>query len=516
MAPLTGFRFRQVGTGPVEARAGTLLALLGAQVVVIADREQADAVLADPTAPGHAGRLVPTVALSDARSLPAHGTVDGGSAGDARLAGEPVVDTAGRPTAAVGWAASGAMGLTGRADGPSLVPAGDVAAGMHAAAAVVELLSALGGRRVALDGPALLGERAALTGATRRGATTVGGAGRLLRVVDGWIAVSLPRPDDLDLLPAWLGVGVDVADEGEPPWEVVTALVATRPAHDVVAAGQELGLAVAPVPCLGTDGVDEQLVARGQTRPPAPFVLDGAAPTLPAARAVDGATLGRLDASPRPLARRRVLDLSALWAGPLATSILAAAGADVTKVESRGRPDGAREGDPRFFTLLDDGKDHVVLDLDEAGAREELRRRCGAADLVVEASRPRALDQLGVERRAPWLSITAYGRTGPWAQWCGFGDDAAAAGGLVAWDDRGPVFVADAAADPATGLYAAAAALAALIGRPIDLDISLREVAAHLAAAHLAAATPAGIEPPDGRDPAPPRTRALPDRPGTT
>ena len=52
VAPLAGFRFRQVGTGPVEARAGTLLALLGAQVVVVADRDGAAAV-------------------------PAHGTVDG-------------------------------------------------------------------------------------------------------------------------------------------------------------------------------------------------------------------------------------------------------------------------------------------------------------------------------------------------------------------------------------------------------------------------------------------------------
>ena len=145
MAPLTGFRFRQVGTGPVEARAGDLLALLGAEVV-----------------PGADG--------------PVHGTVDGtGHVGTTDPDDGPVVGTAGLRCGPEGWADSGALGLTGRPDGPPLLPPGDVAAGLHAVAAVVELLSALGGTRVVVDGPALLAERAELTGATRQGARTVGG-----------------------------------------------------------------------------------------------------------------------------------------------------------------------------------------------------------------------------------------------------------------------------------------------------------------------------------------------------
>ncbi|HMQ29028.1 MAG TPA: hypothetical protein PKA98_23780, partial [Acidimicrobiales bacterium] len=72
MAPLAGFRFRQVGTGPVEARAGTLLALLGAEVVVLTDRDGADAVLADATAPDHAGRLVAVGSPGDVTTVPAH------------------------------------------------------------------------------------------------------------------------------------------------------------------------------------------------------------------------------------------------------------------------------------------------------------------------------------------------------------------------------------------------------------------------------------------------------------
>ncbi len=475
MAPLTGFRFRQVGTGPVETRAGALLAMLGADVV-----------------PDDDG--------------PLHGTLDGTGwvdPTDATTGDAPVVVTAGRQTGLAGWGASGALALTGRADGPPLLPLGDVAAGLHAAAAVVELLSALGGTRVVLDGPALLGERAALTGATRAGATTVGGAGRLLPTADGWIVVSLPRETDLELLPAWLGL--EAAGDDTVPWPAVAAVVAGSRSTPLVAAGRELGLAVAAVPAPGTPSADEQLVARGQSWPPAPFLLDGALPTgsgpVPA---------GALAVRPRPLAGRTVVDLTSLWAGPLATSILAAAGVDVVKVESTDRPDGARAGDPRFFALLDAGKDHLVLDLASPDGRAELRRRCAGADLVVEASRPRALDQLGVERRAPWCSITAYGRTGPWAQAVGFGDDAAAAGGLVAWDDDGPVFVADAAADPATGLVAAAAALAVLIGAPADVDLALREVAAHLVATEDAAGPAPDRAGATSVEVVPPRARTLP------
>src|SRR4051794_12899610 len=69
------------------------------------------------------------------------------------------------------WAASGAMHLTGHDDGPPLAPAAPVAARLAAAAAV---LAALGGP--AVDGPGLLGMRAALRGLRRRGRVSAGGA----------------------------------------------------------------------------------------------------------------------------------------------------------------------------------------------------------------------------------------------------------------------------------------------------------------------------------------------------
>ena len=81
-----------------------------------------------------------------------------------------------------------------------------------------------------------------------------------------------------------------------------------------------------------------------------------------------------------------------------------------------------------------------------------------------------------------WISITAYGRQGSSGTRVGFGDDAAVAGGLVAWSSDGPLFCGDAIADPLTGLTAAAQALQALQdgGRWL-LDVAMAGVAASFA-----------------------------------
>src|SRR5690606_13556100 len=108
------------------------------------------------------------------------------------------------------WARSGAMALTGRAHGPALV----------APAVIEDRLTELQrsiGDRVGVDVAALLGERAAIAGLTRNGATSCGGATRLLRCADGWCAVSLARPSDVDSIEAWLGVAAEAGD----PWPAV-------------------------------------------------------------------------------------------------------------------------------------------------------------------------------------------------------------------------------------------------------------------------------------------------------
>jgi hypothetical protein len=322
-------------------------------------------------------------------------------------------------------------GLTGFADGPPLVPP-------EGLVAAIRRLGAAAG----VDAIALLGQRAAITGCTRNGRTSCGGSARLVRASDGWIALSLARPEDAELVPAWLG-----GDE-------IDARLARLPAIEAVTRGRLLGM---PVAVVGERSVTTVSTATQL----------GAAPPL--ARA--------------PL----VVDLTSLWAGPLCTRILLARGARVVKVESTTRPDGARLGPPEFFELLNAGKEELSLDF----TGDELRQLLLRADVVVEGSRPRALEQLGIDaaevvRSGPqvWLSITAHGRTSPQRDWVGFGDDAAAAGRLVAWWRDQPCFVADAVADPLTGIAGAGAVLAALRrgGRWL-IDCNLAAVSAHVAAA---------------------------------
>ncbi len=370
------------------------------------------------------------------------------------------------PHPALEWAASGAMALSGRPDGPPvLAPA---ALATWAREAVTELRALAGARWMlgALDGAALLGERAALSGYARRGTISPSGTCRLLRVAGGgWIAANLPRDDDWRALAAWLEDDALAAlGEGdrEMAWAALAAGVALVDEAIAVERARLLGLAVAPV----------------------------AAPPAAASPAVTSTARGPGAAARPPDARPLVLDLSSLWAGPLCAHLLGGLGARVVKVESSRRPDGARGGPRAFFDLLNGGKESAALDLRDDADRASLERLVDAADVVIEGSRPRALRQLGLDAeelvaRTPgkvWVSLTGYGRAEPGAEWVAFGDDASAAAGLVAATGRAagevtPLFCGDAIADPLAGIAAAlAAARAWRSGEAALLDVSLSGV----------------------------------------
>jgi len=344
---------------------------------------------------------------------------------------------------ALAWRRAGLMAVTGRADGPGLVA--PVALTAAADGALAALRAVAPGAALPENGAVLLGERARLLGLVRQGAVSANGSCHLLATRDGGIALNLPRAEDWELVEALLG-------ETAVDWPALARIAATRPAGDLLAQGRLLGLAIAP-----------DLA----TSPPlAPFSV---------------ARLGepRLRAG-APL----VVDLSALWAGPLAGALLAAAGARVVKVESLGRPDGARGGARDFYELLNAGKASVALDFSAADDVRMLRQLVRTADIIIESTRPRALAALGIEaaaearRGATWLAITAHGRDGEAANWIGFGDDAAVAGGLSAAMRRGwgeGLFAGDAIADPLTGITAAFAGWASWRaggGRLIDLALS--------------------------------------------
>jgi crotonobetainyl-CoA:carnitine CoA-transferase CaiB-like acyl-CoA transferase len=227
------------------------------------------------------------------------------------------------------------------------------------------------------------------------------------------------------------------------------------------------------------------------------------------------------EAPPRPdptgdLSGLIVVDLSALWAGPLCGDFLARAGATVVKVESTQRPDGARRGPSEFFDLLNGRKRSVVLDFQSRDGIRILHDLVRSADVVIEASRPRALTQFGldgpdlVRSGGPqiWVSITGHGREGEAGNRVAFGDDAAAAGGLVVWRNNVPLFCADAIADPLTGLTAADACLRALAegGRWL-LSVSMSAMSSAFSGPTLPTPPDLAVAPPRARPvetPAPP------------
>ena len=389
------------------------------------------------------------------------------------------------------WAESGLAWLTGPAERPALFP--PVALPQMADEALDELAQlAPRGAFGELRGAELLVERAACYGFTRRGRIAPGGSCRLLEARGGWLAANLPRDDDARALAAWLeddALAALAAPLAEEAWRELAARVSQRERGACVERARLLGLAVAPADAPSALRAEWLgIAARGDS----------------STRAADAAPL--------------VVDLSTLWAGPLAARLLGLAGARVLKVESTRRPDGARNGNAVFFDRLNSGKQSVALDF---GASDDLRRLAALiarADIVVESARPRALRQLGIDaegwvRARPgrvWLSITGYGRGDPFAEWVAFGDDAAAAAGLC-WcvPHSAPLFIGDAIADPLAGIHAALAALRCWRrGEGALLDVALSTVVAHAIAR-------AGGLPEPGAPPAaqPPRLLGTPPAP---
>jgi hypothetical protein len=262
------------------------------------------------------------------------------------------------------------------------------------------------------------------------------------------VALSLARQDDIELVPAL------IETLPEDTWESVARWATRHSSRQVLDRAVLLGLPA---------GLPGETVLQ-----PVPW-------TVPVMH--EGPRLNR-----RPL----VVDLSSLWAGPLCASLLRLLGCEVVKVEDPHRPDGARLGNPEFFDLLNSGARSEAVDLRSKAGTARLKDLLARADVVVEGSRPRALQQLGIDahelaKTTVWVSITAHGREQ--GHRVGYGDDTAVAGGLVVRDEQGPVFVGDAIADPMTGVHAALVAWSGLLqggGRLVDLPLA--QVAATAAA----------------------------------
>jgi len=299
------------------------------------------------------------------------------------------------------------------------------------------------------------------TGWIPNGVSSASGSCRLMSTLDKrWVAVHLARQSDVELLGIILSIP-EIAWEGNEKWVSIERAIARLTSDELVSDTADLGLPLGFV---------------GEIQWPGPLnslpVLDHQIPKYPK-------TINDYQRGPW-----RVVDISSLWAGPLCSRLLLSAGFEVTTIESRQRPDLTRLHHPCFYEDLHHNKNRVILDFDCEGDRNHLRGLLASCDVVITGCRRRAIDHLGIDiddilATSPpeiWVSLTGYGYRGAHESRVGFGDDCAAAGGLVRWETIDgpphPAFLGDALADPVSGLVAATGVLEVLVARLSTADFN--------------------------------------------
>jgi crotonobetainyl-CoA:carnitine CoA-transferase CaiB-like acyl-CoA transferase len=299
---------------------------------------------------------------------------------------------------------------------------------------------------------------------------------------DGWVRLHANYPHHAERLLAGLGI----ADASQ-----LDAALRERSALDVEADVRQAGGVAAAV----RSGEDWSSSPMGQA---AAFQ-----PWMDVALAEDTAKAPLEDSGTRPLAGVRVLDLTRVIAGPSATRLLGALGADVLRIDP-----------PRYPELLDAhldadfAKRSAVVDLADGDQLARVRELAAAADVVVLGYRAAALARFGLDPAAlradhPQLavvSLNAWGRGGPWADARGFDSIVQAACGIaeIYGSEHDGVWRPGAlpvqALDYATGLGIAAAAVALLAARRRGVTGSVHLSLAATAHELLTAPPPVGTE----------------------
>ncbi|MGJ7416329.1 CoA transferase [Streptomyces cinereoruber] len=348
------------------------------------------------------------------------------------------------------WSALGGdPGLVDRVSftGPSgLLPARLPVMDLARASVAVAGLAAV--ERAGLPGPVRVDDGAVATAFTSERYLRVDGRApvnfaplsRFWRAADGWVRTHANYPHHRAALLAALGVPSGAVEE-------VAAAIGGRRAVEVETAVYGAGgLAVA----LRTPG---EWAAHPQGR----AVAEG--PLL---------TRERLDeAPPRPrTGPPRVLDLTRVLAGPVATRTLALLGADVLRIDPPGNPEL-----PDQHADTNVGKRTTVLDLERPSDRRTFGELLDAADVLVTGYRPGALDRFGLHR--PGLvtaRVSAWGEHGPWGGRRGFDSLVQAATGIAVVEGSAeePGALPAQALDHGTGYLLAAAVLRSLTERDRD------------------------------------------------
>ena len=344
----------------------------------------------------------------------------------------------------------------------------------------------------------------------------------------------------------WPAFGLHIITDPHGPADLesakaaVTKLTSSKTKAELFAEAQRRQLLLAPVTTPAELVANEHLRERGYWAEvdgrtcPGPFVKTtwGPIPTLgpppavgssvPAARPAPAADV------PAPVERRlpldglKVIDLSWVYAGPLATRVLADFGATVVKIEGPVRFDASRGGGGGIngdltpegsiqFAHFNSGKLGLALDLNTPEAREVLLDLVRWADVLIEAYTPGVMRAWGlgydslrsVNPGLVMMSTSLMGQTGPLSTFAGFGNLAAAIAGfyeLTGWPDRSPAGPFLAYTDYVAPRFSVAALLAALdvrrrTGEGQYLDFSQAEAAIHFLAPAILEHTVNGTNP---------------------
>ncbi len=198
-----------------------------------------------------------------------------------------------------------------------------------------------------------------------------------------------------------------------------------------------------------------------------------------------------------PLDGVKVLDFTAIMAGPYCTLMLADMGADVTKIETFPEGDGSRRFEPKVndesycFAVLNRNKKSLALDMKQAQGKEIFMQLAAKTDIIVENFRPGVTKKLGIDYEAIkkinpgviYASISGFGQTGPYGKKGGFDIIAQGMSGIMRMTgepDGRPAKVGIAMNDIAAGTTALYAILGSYIkklktGEGIYLETSLLE-----------------------------------------
>ncbi|MGM9922747.1 MAG: CoA transferase [Bacillus sp. (in: firmicutes)] len=200
----------------------------------------------------------------------------------------------------------------------------------------------------------------------------------------------------------------------------------------------------------------------------------------------------------------RILDLTSMWSGPYCTRLFADSGIEVIKIEAPHRPDGIRSGQGAsapFFRELNRNKWGVQLDLTKRADRRIFLELVKNSDVVVENFSPRVMANFGLDHKELWrhhpeliiLSLSAFGQTGPYRDYVGYGPTLEAMSGLASvthYGDHKPFLPGFSISDMGAGIHAAFALAASLYYRRrnqagIRVDASQYEAACQFVGDYL-------------------------------